>query len=253
MFQGKTYENLGQTEKAKQSYEKVVELSKDPLYTKNSNDPSSRGMRKIFREAEDRLKEINAAEAIVEDPSNKTNGQEGSNANQKSNKTNSNNKPSKTKKLKKHKLYEKQNFQPAGPEAAFLSLAVPGLGQYKVNKYKRRSYSLITLAAYGMVGGGIYAKIRSNEIYKDHYLPEFNCFDAEEHYLEANRLHHTFIVLVAAGATVWLTDVGTVWAKGYRNRHPKKKPPRISVTPMWEPHPVSPSRSQYGLGLKMKL
>jgi len=74
-----------------------------------------------------------------------------------------------------------------GPSTALYSLAVPGLGNYKMSN-KKPYYWAITAAAYGMVGYGIFSKIQSNNQYQN-YKTATTPSEINSMYQKANKNH----------------------------------------------------------------
>ena len=103
-----------------------------------------------------------------------------------------------------------------GPESALLSVPVPGLGQYKVQKQKR-PYFLITVAAYGLAGAGIVGKIKSNNTYSE-YLAASNPDEIARLRNLYQSQDKTGTVLLAAGGAVWVADVAWVFFRGKSNK-----------------------------------
>ena len=101
-----------------------------------------------------------------------------------------------------------------GPINALYSLLVPGLGDYKV----RRSYWLINMITYGLIGSGIYYKIQSDKLYKSYKTSENSDYS---NYNIPNDYHHRFLILTGLGAVVWLSDVLLTGIKGIRNNNTK--------------------------------
>lgn len=103
-----------------------------------------------------------------------------------------------------------------GPSNAFLSLLVPGLGVKNVTGGSENGYKR-TLWAYGLIASGFGCKYLSNMEY-DLYHDATDQTSMDEHYENANFYHHSYYVLVGAGALVWLYDVVWVANKGFQNR-----------------------------------
>ena len=103
-----------------------------------------------------------------------------------------------------------------GPESALVSLLAPGLGQYKVQK-KKGPYFLITAAAYGLVGAGVAAKIKSNNTYSE-YLATSNPDEITRLRDLYQSQDKTGSMLLGAGGVIWLADVAWVLFKGRANK-----------------------------------
>ena len=101
-----------------------------------------------------------------------------------------------------------------GPSNLFLSLIVPGLGDYFVRD--PGAYWTIAVISYGLVGTGIYYNNLSNikyKQYKETAVPNGSI------YKNANNKHHAYYILTGLGAGIWLSDVVSVAIKGFKNRH----------------------------------
>jgi len=103
-----------------------------------------------------------------------------------------------------------------GPSNAFLSVIVPGLGGYFVDKNKTRAI-ISTVSAAGLMGYGIYEKLQANECFKDYEA----CTDRsqlDDLYSTANEHQHKYFITTRIAAGIWAADVIWVTIKGYRNK-----------------------------------
>lgn len=104
---------------------------------------------------------------------------------------------------------------PTGPNAVVKSILLPGLGQYKVNE-KKGPYFLITAAAYGLVGSGVYYKIKAtntNNQYRVATGDDINIL--RERWENEER---TGNILLIAGGAIWLGDLLFTYLKGKKNQ-----------------------------------
>jgi hypothetical protein len=107
-----------------------------------------------------------------------------------------------------------------GPSNAFLSLLVPGLGDYYVDLDKEKQLFepyYITVATYGMLLLGYSYKVESNKSY-DEYHNATDQTTMDRAYDAANQANHTFIICTSIGATIWAADIAWVAYKGFKNR-----------------------------------
>ena len=110
-----------------------------------------------------------------------------------------------------------------GPGYAAYSLLVPGMGDYyvasqanmKIKPYYR------TIAAYGLVGYGLYERINSNNKY-DEYKSSTNTAEFDELYEKANNANHRSHIALGLGIAVWTYDVVWVLVKGTKNNKENK-------------------------------
>ena len=110
-----------------------------------------------------------------------------------------------------------------GPANALYSVIVPGLGDYKtapssemiIKPYYR------TIAAYGLVGYGIYERINSNKKYDD-YENSTNRSEFDDLYSQANSANHRAQIAMGLGLAAWTFDVVWVIVKGAKNNKENK-------------------------------
>lgn len=103
-----------------------------------------------------------------------------------------------------------------GPENALYSLAVPGWGDTKVWQ-KPKFWYLNTIATYGLIGTGVYYRIKSNQT-KNEYLNSNSTEEAQDLFDKSNKQKITGSSLILAGAAVWLSDITRVFLKGLKNK-----------------------------------
>lgn len=108
---------------------------------------------------------------------------------------------------------------PGGPVYALLSVPVPGLGNVFVTNTKNSVIKpyYTTIAAYGLVGYGIYQKTQATRYYDD-YLASSNTDEFNDLYDKANSANHQFYIFASLGAALWISDVITVTVKGFSNK-----------------------------------
>jgi hypothetical protein len=101
-----------------------------------------------------------------------------------------------------------------GSGYAFLSLIVPGTGDYFVNGGKGSMLGkntppiITTITAIGFVGSGVYFKTQSNKNY-DLYHNATEQSDIDKYYDLANNQNKASYILLGTGAVIWLWDV--IW------------------------------------------
>lgn len=113
-----------------------------------------------------------------------------------------------------------------GPEYALLSLVVPGLGGYFVEKNKVRSI-ITTIGTVGLMTYGIIEKTKANRYYTD-YKSSSDIQDIRMLYDKANSAHHKYFIATRIAAMVWIADIVWVAYRGSRNKNEKKPVQRIS-------------------------
>ncbi len=110
-----------------------------------------------------------------------------------------------------------------GPVNAAYSVLVPGLGDYyvadpadlKIKPYYR------TIAAYMLVGYGVYERINSNRKYDD-YKSSRSRDEFDDLYKKANTANHRSYIALGAGIAVWTCDIVWVLVRGTRNSKQNK-------------------------------
>lgn len=112
------------------------------------------------------------------------------------------------------------NNPPGGPSNAFLSLIIPGLGGYFVDKNKLRSV-LTTVSATGLMGYGIYEKVQAQKFYQD-YNDSQNSSEIVSLYNTANSHNHKFYTAATIAAGIWTIDIIYVIIKGAKNKNSVK-------------------------------
>jgi hypothetical protein len=109
---------------------------------------------------------------------------------------------------------------------------IPGLGdRYVANSRK----SIIkpyyeTIAAYGLIGFGIYQKLQSDKYY-DKYLKAIKTRDINNFYTKANNANHYFYIFTALGAAVWTADVAWVLYRSKQKSNTNKEKVKVSFIP----------------------
>jgi hypothetical protein len=109
-----------------------------------------------------------------------------------------------------------------GPEAALLSLAVPGLGNYFVTNTRHQSIKpwMKTISSWGLIALGT---IAANERYRDD--PELT-LDDEKPWKMGDWNYKYFKsdaeFLISAGLAIWVADIVWVAIQGNHNRKLKK-------------------------------
>jgi hypothetical protein len=111
-----------------------------------------------------------------------------------------------------------------GPGKAFLSILMPGVGDYAVRKDSRKKYPywLIPTTFYltwagSAINYGLYS------LNYDNYLTATSQEDMDFYYDLANKQHKSAIKLARYGLTIWIVDVAWVFMKGARNNNIRTK------------------------------
>jgi hypothetical protein len=104
----------------------------------------------------------------------------------------------------------------SGPGNAFLSILVPGLGGYYVDKNNARSI-LTTISTVGLMGFGIYEKLQANKYYADYNASDIP-FDIQSLYTKANNAQNKYFIATRVAAGIWALDIIYVTFKGFHNR-----------------------------------
>ena len=108
----------------------------------------------------------------------------------------------------------------SGPSNAFLSVLIPGLGGYFVDKHKARSV-LTTISTVGLIGFGIYQKLQADKYYKE-YNASTQLTEIQSLYTKANGAQNLYYITTRAGAGLWALDIIWVTFKGFHNRKEAK-------------------------------
>jgi len=111
------------------------------------------------------------------------------------------------------------NYRVAGPESAFLSMLLPGLGTLNVTQgqkgWKRFGLFLVTS------GISVASKIYADAQYQK-YLDAQDYSSSEKFYKAANISHKTFLVAASLSATIYIHDIIWVISKGNQNQKKSK-------------------------------
>jgi hypothetical protein len=108
----------------------------------------------------------------------------------------------------------------SGAGNAFLSVLIPGLGGYYVDKNKARSV-LTTISTVGLLAYGISKKIQANKFYTD-YKANTNLSEMESLYTKANGAQNTYFTATRVAAGLWALDIIWVTFKGFHNKKDAK-------------------------------
>jgi len=124
---------------------------------------------------------------------------------------------------------EKINFHDGGPSNAWLSMLVPGLGDYFVADHRNMKFKpyLRTITSYGLITLGIIASKNRTQMTK-WFPPQWKEVNRkwkyfEGYYAEIGEYNYHFFrsdaeILIAAGISIWAIDVLWVAAKGAKNK-----------------------------------
>jgi hypothetical protein len=107
-----------------------------------------------------------------------------------------------------------------GPSNALLSVIVPGLGGYFVDKNKIRSV-LTTISTVGLIAYGITQKLQADKYYSD-YKASTVTSEIQSLYTKANGAQNKYYITTRAGAGIWALDIIWVTLKGIHNRKESK-------------------------------
>lgn len=118
-----------------------------------------------------------------------------------------------------------------GPENAWLSLLVPGLGDHRVT-YGQKSGLATALSTYGLIGVGIGFKLYAENEYKN----AIEQSQTDTHYSNATTADLFFYGCVGAGAIIWIYDIIWVWNKGAQNKKTQKAWKQSNVSFYYEPN-----------------
>lgn len=102
-----------------------------------------------------------------------------------------------------------------GPVNSLYSIAVPGLGNYKVRK--NQPYWIISVVSLGAVGYGIFSKYKASDQYNSYKIASTQ-EKIDDYYTKANRNHLIGSYAITVGGTIWLADIVNVAIKGFRNK-----------------------------------
>ncbi|MCX6328988.1 MAG: hypothetical protein NTZ85_05660 [Bacteroidia bacterium] len=103
-----------------------------------------------------------------------------------------------------------------GPLNALLSIPVPGLGGYFVEKSKIRP-ALTTVSTIGLLTFGILQKSKAKKYYSD-YKKSVDYNQIQSLYDKANKANHTSYILTGIAIAVWASDIVLVTYKGFKNQ-----------------------------------
>lgn len=111
------------------------------------------------------------------------------------------------------------NFRTVGPNAALLSMLMPGMGALKVT-YGQKGWGRFTcfLISSGLAIG---SKLYSDAQYKS-YLNATNQTDIDKLYKNANISHKVALISGAVSASIYLHDIIWVLSKGAKNKKSSK-------------------------------
>ena len=102
-----------------------------------------------------------------------------------------------------------------GPGYAFLSVLMPGLGGYFVDKNKARSV-ITTISSIGLITYGLMQKTQADKYYAD-YTASTTPSEMDDLYTKANNAQHSYYMATRIGAGIWALDIIWVTFKGFHN------------------------------------
>jgi len=103
-----------------------------------------------------------------------------------------------------------------GPGNAFLSLLIPGAGDYKVYGGHKSAYAAITFLTWGALGTGLLFRLSAQRNY-DRYLESNNTAELDHFFFLAESHHKASRILITSAIVVWALDVALVAYRGFRN------------------------------------
>jgi hypothetical protein len=104
----------------------------------------------------------------------------------------------------------------SGPGNAFLSILIPGMGGYFVDRNKARSV-LTTMSTIGLIAYGVIQKTQANKYYGD-YNASTTPADMDDLFSKANSAQHSYYIATRVGAGIWALDIIWVTFKGFHNK-----------------------------------
>jgi hypothetical protein len=122
--------------------------------------------------------------------------------------------------LSNNNIYNNRNNRTVGgPSNAFLSMLMPGLGDYYVidNKEKAKIQSRIIACSFIVAAYFTYSsKIESDKYYKLYHNATTQV-EMDKNYDEANRYYRSFLLSGGIASIIWIGDVIYVAIKGFNN------------------------------------
>ena len=157
--------------------------------------------------------------------------------------------PQLTAELSASRVYKKKIV--GGPDNAWLSIPVPGLGNYFVALKNREFWFLSTVFCYGTLGVGIFDLLKADE-YASRAARRDNVTIREEEEALANTLRTTGTVLLISSLTMWTVSVIHAYIKGKRNRDNQQYRVSWGIVPLSTfPHGSTPNT--VGISLTLNL
>lgn len=92
------------------------------------------------------------------------------------------------------------------------SVVIPGWGTSRTFSKGKGAAFLITAAAWGSIGYGLYNKQLANKSY-DTYMKAVQQDDIDAKYNQANTYHHNYLTFTRLGAAIWAADILFVSAR----------------------------------------
>lgn len=140
-----------------------------------------------------------------------------------------------------------------GREHTLKSMLLPGMGKRAM---QQKTNPIITIAYLGLVGTGVYSRIRSNQQYEAYKTETNDLNKRQELYDSANLLNKIAIVSGSSAAVLWLTDVISTFTLGTKNEQIQKELKTqmgISFNKANPPLNNKPPNDQNTLSLNFKL
>ena len=103
-----------------------------------------------------------------------------------------------------------------GPGNAFLSVLIPGAGDYKVHGGHKSAYAAITFLTWGALGTGLVFRLSAQRNY-ERYLESNNTSEIDHFFFLAESHHKASRILITSAIVVWALDVVLVAYQGFRN------------------------------------
>lgn len=124
------------------------------------------------------------------------------------------------------KIIEYKGF--GGPQYSLVTLVVPGVGDYFVNRGSGSFFGkhitpwVTTIGALGFVGAGVFLQISSQNNYTLYHSATQQS-DINNYYDMANGQNMASYYLIGAGALIWAVDIYWVIKKGISNKNESKQ------------------------------
>lgn len=99
---------------------------------------------------------------------------------------------------------------------AFLSIIVPGFGDYRVSTKYNSPINIRTISSYSMLAYGFVARSLSEKYYSQ-YMEKIDQSEIDAYYKKANSFHYQSYAAWGIGLAIWAYDIIWVLCKGTAN------------------------------------